>query len=100
MILKRPVSYSTVILFVTIIHQLFIIIVCKPTPEIRFIDKNNNFIDTMGRNKSDFADDNISEKYISHKDYAMQNNKVTSDSINIEEPPSNDKLIEVSSNLE
>ena len=53
----------------------------------------------MGRNKSDFADDNISEKYISHKDYAMQNNKVTSDSINIEEPPSNDKLIEVSSSL-
>ena len=97
--LKRPVSKSTVILFVTIFHQLFNIIVCKPTPEIRFIDKNNNFIDNMGHNKSNFINDIISEEYNSHKDYAVQNNKVTSDSINIEEPPSNDKLIEVSCSL-
>ena len=96
MILKRPVSYSKVILFVTFVHHSFNIILCKPAPEIRFIDKNSNFIDTMGRNKNNFVNNNISEPHNSHKDYAVQNNKITSDSINIEEAPSNDKLIEVS----
>ena len=97
MILKRPISYSTVILLVTTFHQLFHIIVCKPAPEIRFIDKDSNFIDDMGHNKSNSINHIISEEYNSHKDYAVHNNKVTSDSINIEESPSNDKLIEVSS---